>query len=351
MTSDDPGEAIHKARTAQGTETVIEYLNDETALDEQYQEMLDAAVDEIGESRVRQVLGADGEPWLTLYMGRAVDDPDVLEQKEAAEDLLFDVWEEGGIANYDMTTIPTRVSSVHRSRNNLELFKKCRSWAGRNNRSLRPGFEMDEEYVHFPPLFLVVRDSHDRLFLAAEERPDGAQIRGVFPHAHDGRVQSIRDCLIALRDGEEILPEHPPEEALNTHTDLGPHGAIKGHLYRYPARTVGAEWEPVGVEVATGNQSEDDRGRIDLLFAHRNQSRYLIAEVKSSAEQVDKAFGQAYRYKHRFTNDRYGITPDQIEMAIAAPQFYSAHESAADELNKATDRPRLGQSDHKTPID
>jgi hypothetical protein len=77
---------------------------------------------------------------------------------------------------------------------------------------------------------------------------------------------------------------------------------------------------------------DPDRGDVDLLFRHQDGSQHLLVEAKSTPTEVDKAFGQLLRYKYRFLDDRPGLAEEHVELAIAAPDFWPAHQDAAAEL-------------------
>ena len=87
-------------------------------------------------------------------------------------------------------------------------------------------------------------------------------------------------------------------------------------------------------EDPVGDKFAEDRGYIDLAFQHKSENRHLLVEVKPEKDLLDKAIGQIYRYKYKFLQESNlpHVTADDIELAIAAPEFHDTHVQAAEEL-------------------
>jgi hypothetical protein len=154
----------------------------------------------------------------------------------------------------------------------------------------------------------------------------------VFPCSDGRNHYTINDYLSAVESGEEWRCTDHVDSL--TYRDHGAHGAIKARIAQHPAETIGSEWQLFDDERGTGNFGANETGRIDLVFSHRSDRRFLLVEVKPSREVVDSAFGQLGRYKYQFLKDDVDIqlTADDIDLAIAAPEFAPSHERFADEI-------------------
>jgi hypothetical protein len=69
---------------------------------------------------------------------------------------------------------------------------------------------------------------------------------------------------------------------------------------------------------------------VDVVF--EGDDEYMLVEVKSGAKGVDKAFGQLLRYRYLLANDRINLGKEDIDLAVAAPDFYRSHEVVASDV-------------------
>lgn len=252
------------------------------------------------------------------------------ERKEEVVNRLETLEDEGMIEQYDVfEKEPKRVSTSYRNATTgyqkaaVERYDEFQRWATRHGFTLQPFFDerplspRTEDSVFFPDMYLVAR----------EER----KLQGVFPCSDGETEYSIGYYLSALEEGRDW--EHYDSAASLTTPDYGAHGAIKAHIKENLSSVAGEEWVEAEDEYAVESER---RGQIDLLCRHEDRRRYLLIEVKpkKDKDEIDKAFGQILRYKYQFIADRNipDLTPDEIELAIAAPEFYDFHHEAAKQV-------------------
>lgn len=204
----------------------------------------------------------------------------------------------------------------------VDKYDEFNRWATRNHLSIRPHFNQVDTLggmIRFPDLCLAAYE--------------GSNVRGVFPCSDETTVYSIEDYLDAMKAGEDWRDWKQANPSITP--DWGLHGDIKLNLIYNTNETVGEEWEFVVDEYSVQSGSyQEEWGRIDLVFQHTSQERYLLVEVKPDKDEVDTAFGQALRYRYQFLGDRTipDLGPSDIELGIAAPKFYESHQKAADEV-------------------
>lgn len=91
------------------------------------------------------------------------------------------------------------------------------------------------------------------------------------------------------------------------------------------------------------SQDFGEQGFIDLLFEDR-KARWLLVEVKSGPDELDKAIGQVLRHRHLFARQN-GLSKDTIRIAVCSP-FVPAHsrsicEESGIQWFEVTLRPRV----------
>lgn len=292
----------------------------------------------------------DPKLWIDLCIRQRIDMHKNLSNKsDDIEDNLKELSESDLISGFNVVKVPSSVriqknkklTSTDHEKGRENEFKTYQRWAQRNGLSLEPFFGKDgqlkHEVIEFPEIYLIVKDGSDRFFAAPAapypDRDDLATVRGVFPCSDSKRKYEIEDYLSAVKNGKHWR-HSISQESLST-PDHGRHGGIKSHLYQNPNKTVGSQWVKPQDEYRVGDIFSDDKGQIDLLFEHESESKFLIVEVKPEKSLLDKAIGQIYRYKYKFLQEANlpHITPDDIKLAIAAPEFHDTHVQAATELD------------------
>lgn len=275
------------------------------------------------------------KPNLKLFLRNTFrDEPDKTEEMQERRDSIVDRMEEleadGKIAEFEVfdKAWDRLISLEHRNNRGgfmklaLDRYDEFTRWATRNSLSLRPRFnEVDTlgGMIRFPDACLAAYE--------------GTNVRGVFPCSDEKTVYEIEDYLSALeadknwRDWKQANPAITPE--------FGAHGDIKLHLIYNTDDTVGEDWEFVVDEYAVqSGRYEEEHGRIDLVFKHTTNREFLLVEVKPDREKADAAFGQVLRYRYQFLGDQTlpGLDSGDVQLAIAAPEFYESHQKAADEI-------------------
>lgn len=71
------------------------------------------------------------------------------------------------------------------------------------------------------------------------------------------------------------------------------------------------------VEVYYGAETR----RVDIVIENENEA-YILVEVKSEPNEVDKAIGQVLEYRVLF-GETYGVSKRKISAGIACPSFHS----------------------------
>ena len=220
------------------------------------------------------------------------------------------------------------ISSGHRkaagghSKGALERYDEFSTWAAMSGFSIQPYFNEDETlegYVRFPDLCLAVYE--------------GFNVRSVFPCSDETTVYSIEDYLDSVEEGVDWKIWTQDHDSITP--DWGPHGDVKFPLIYDSSTYLGDEWEFVEDEYhVTSGEFIEEQGQIDIVFKHQTEERYLLVEVKPDRDLVDKAFGQALRYRYQFLSDRSNpaLGLDEVDLAIAAPGFHEYHEKAAEEV-------------------
>lgn len=317
---------LYHLRNHRGADQLIQALEEDTSPPSELNEI----VEQIGESCVRQLLGADGEPWLSFWT--TSQEENWSEKQSRLYEQIVELWEDGVIADFDYNRIPPRIETDPREgwEDYVEQHRQLRRWARFNDLEVR-GFRREDGYVEFPETFLTVRNVYHRLYTLPTEDQDPTGLLGVFP-CFDGRTQyTVESYLGSLSEGEGW--RNRIEQMGITTPDHGEHGSIKAELAQDPGRTVGEKWTLVEDEESVGYTSASGTGRADLLFEHDETDRYLIVEIKPRSGSVDKAFGQVGRYRHQFLADHadLDLSVEDVEIAIAAPEFRDAHEALADE--------------------
>lgn len=331
MSDTDPVERLYELMNRNGRQHVLDILRGDSE-DPNVTDELDTIVEKLDRDRVEQLLGADGLPWLTLWVTNQLSE--LSDEQRALMDLLDDLWNDGKIASFDTSRVPPRLrrEGPHTRPDHVERHRQFHRWAGRQGLKL-PGFNSNDDFVEFPDMFLTVRNvSHGKYSLQTEDR-DPTGLVAVFP-CFDGTTRyTVRSYLEALDEGQHWRTR--TRQMGITTPDYGDHGSIKARLAQSPADTVGESWRTADDEEYVGQTTVGGSGRVDLLFEHTEVERYLLVEVKSDPDRVDAAFGQVGRYRHQFLADS-GIPDlgvDDIELAIAAPEFYEPHRELADEWN------------------
>jgi hypothetical protein len=321
-------ETIFDHRTYNGIEELEARLDSDNPVDGHDDPLADA-IATVGVSRVRQLLGLDGELWYTVWTARTAD---VDDQVEVIRDRLDSLWTAGTIADYDVKSIPKRLDPDAARADQVQMYQELQACAARKDLTLDPFFRRDENGIILPDVFLVVRSVSHRLYSIPTEDRDTSGLNLVFPCSDGRHHYSIIDYLSAVKAGEEWRDsEHVT--ALSQR-DFGAHGAIKARIAQRPGEIIGTDWQFFGDERGTKNPGAEDAGRIDLVFSHRIDRRFLLVEVKPSRQEVDSAFGQLGRYKYQFIDDVGDpeLTADDVELAIAAPEFTPSHRRFADDV-------------------
>jgi len=161
---------------------------------------------------------------------------------------------------------------------------------------------------------------------------EGHRLRGFFPCSDGKHEYTVEHLLNSLKENEdwENWEDKPSELSYKDPSRI--HGAIKSEVNSRSEKHLGEEWQYSDDEYTVG--SRESGGKIDLVFKHESETRYNLVEVKPSkdTEKIDRVFGQLFRYKHAFVDDKVSVGLDDVEITIAAPDFHYSHEEAADEL-------------------
>jgi hypothetical protein len=167
------------------------------------------------------------------------------------------------------------------------------------------------------------------IFLTLNE--DG-QLKGFFPCSDGETGYSVEWILNCLEEGRDWEKWEDNPSTLSTKDPSRVHGAIKSHIKNNPEELLGEGWRYSEDEYVVGGFGGG--GQIDLIFKHESETRYNLVEVKPSkeTEKVDRAFGQLFRYRHSFVNDKISVGVGDVELTIAAPDFHDSHREAAEEL-------------------
>lgn len=255
---------------------------------------------------------------------------DIERERNSIERRLEELEKSGTISGFEIFTKAwdRMMSPEHRNNRGgsmkfaIDKYDEFSHWASKNGLSLRPHFNQVDTLdgmIRFPDLCLAAYD--------------GLNVRGVFPCSDENTVYTVDDYLTAIEQGEDWRDWKQGNQSLSP--DWGAHGDVKLHIVYNPDEIVGKEWEFVVDEYSVqSGQYEEERGRIDLVFKHTRKEKFLLIEVKPNRDEVDAAFGQALRYRYQFLGDRNvpGLGPEDVELAIAAPDFYESHRRAAQEI-------------------
>lgn len=278
----------------------------------------------------RQKAGEEG--FVELFVSRsALRNSDVAERRDQVVRRLVNLeFEEiiPGFQVWDKAWDP-HISQSHRTNRGgwmkgaFERYDRFSRAANRLGRTLYPAFQEDisfdspegksGSYTRFPDLFLAVQ--HDRVEYAY-----------VFPHYTTNRAYSIDDYLTALEDGTQW--NTPSSQSGLQFADRTDHGVLKAYILDNSTELFGPEWQFHQDEKAVRSPDESSTGYADLVFA--TDGKRLLVEVKTNREVVNEAFGQLRSYAIRYI-DSHDIDEDDLEMVIAAPQFYEYHYQMAEE--------------------
>jgi hypothetical protein len=165
------------------------------------------------------------------------------------------------------------------------------------------------------------------IFLLIES---GTGLSGFFPCSDGETEYSIEGVIERLEEGGDWEKWGENESTLSSGDPSKIHGAIKSYIKGNSEEELGGEWKYIKEEYPVGV----NEWSIDLIFKHRSDNKYNLVEAKPSkeAEKIDKAFGQLFRYRHSFLKNKVNVSLDDVELTIAAPDFYDAHQEAAEEL-------------------
>lgn len=333
MDKDEAIEVIYNRYHFSGERSIVKFLDGERS-EFQPDGELQQAVDVLGQDRVRQLLGLDGEMWMTVYTAKGPHKPE--DRLDKIIHHLEILWEDGRVAYYDTRSIPKIIEKdhFHFSDQLVESFRQFQRWAGTHGLHLKPHFRTKNggELLVFPDIFLVVRSQLGRLYCLSTSDRDTSGLQGVFPCADEKQDYDIEFYLWAVGSGVDWR-EYDSQTDLTT-PDFGTHGAIKARIKSQLPAIVGEEW----IDAEDEFPVESERlGWIDILCRHQNRRKYMIIEVKPTKrkDEIDKAFGQILRYKHQFINDSTtpNLDSDDVEMAIAAPDFFEFQQEAAKEID------------------
>ncbi len=329
MSNTDPVERLYGIVNRNGRQHVLDVLTGSVE-DTDVAEQLDTIVDEIGQDRTEQLLGVGDLPWVTLWVTNRSSD--LSDKRQELVNRLKDLWDDGKIASFSTNRVPPTVrrEGPHTRRDHVERHRQFRRWARQHGLTLS-AFDRTDDAVKFPGTFLTVRNVHYRTYSLPTEDRDPTGLVAVFP-CFDGTTRyTVRSYLEALDEGQHWR-SRTAQMGITT-PDYGDHGSIKARLAQSPTDTVGPNWTTVDDEEYVGYTTVGGSGRLDLLFKHVEEERYLLVEVKPDPDDVDTAFGQVGRYRHQFLADS-GIPSlgvDDVEVAIAAPEFREPHRELADE--------------------
>lgn len=303
---------LWSVRNSVGTEAVVDYLRgNDDALSDQQRHRVSEVRETLGTDRIEQILGTDYEPSVTVYhipTHPEADRTDVL-------NALHERWEAGEIALYrTQQVMPALERGIDEN-----LYHQCNQWVLGRSIELPPAFDFDSPEPTFPDVFAV----------ATVE----GTIRSVYPHSHESGYCALTAVTEFVSTGGHIDCQVRQSEGATRSADSGQHGHIKDVLHEELAGHLSNEWTDPIQEDPVGTREDAGQGAIDIRFRHQDEHRHLLVEVKTDPDRVDKAFGQLYRYKHRFLRDHPGVEQEDIELAIAAPEFWPAHEDSATELD------------------
>ena len=217
---------------------------------------------------------------------------------------------------------------THWKRRELERKRDSHAWIGKLERwESNSSFELPiKEDVH------PNGDRHlilPQIFLRVNE---GVNLKGFFPCSDGETEYSIDWFLDCLEEGRDWEKWEDNPSTLSTKDPSRVHGAIKSHIKNNPEELLGKGWRYSEDEYVVGGFGGG--GQIDLIFKHESETRYNLVEVKPSkeTEKVDRAFGQLFRYRHSFVNDKISVGIGDVELTVAAPDFHDSHREAAEEL-------------------
>jgi len=182
-----------------------------------------------------------------------------------------------------------------------------------------------KEEVHRGSTHLILPD----IFLQVKV---GRKLKGFFPCSDGEYEYTVEHFLKSLKENEDWENWDKNISGSPVRDSSPIHGAIKSNLLKKVSTRLGEEWE--SSEKEEEKYVGENEWRADLIFKHESETRYNLVEVKPSKgpEEIDKAFGQLFRYRHSFVNDKINVSLDDIELTIAAPDFYDSHKEAAEEL-------------------
>lgn len=326
---------FYKCQKFSGRDEIINILDKSESVNRPTQEQIEIKemIEKLGESRVRQLLGLGGEPWLTLWVSNDYDMSNSRKQEIIQQ--IFSLWKDGKIADFDIQQCPSKIGEdwdgVEMKK---EAFKQYNIWGIKQGYTLEPHFrrksQQNTTQLIFPDLFLVVRSVRDRHYLLPTEDQDTSGLKAVFPCADDYQSYRIEDYLSAIEEGIDWRVRSQTDSP--TTPDFGPHGAIKSYIFQNPAETVGEKWVKPEDEKFVRDIGGKE-GQVDIIFKHRSKKEYLLVEIKPAKEKVDSAFGQIGRYRYQFISERSlpNLSSKDVHLSIAAPDFYPSHEKIAND--------------------
>lgn len=316
-----------------GPDKIIKILENSESVNQTSEEQseIKEMIEKVGESRVRQLLGLGGEPWLTLWVSNDYDES--TSRKQKILNRILALWNDGKIADFDIQQCPGEIGEDWTgSEMEKEAFEQYNIWGIKQDYTLEPHFrrksKQNTTQLTFPDLFLVVRSVRDRNYLIPTEDQDTSGLKAVFPCADDHQSYQIEDYLSAIEQGTDWKVRSPTDAP--TTPDFGAHGAIKSYIFQNPAETVGKKWvRPEDEKLVRDTDGKE--GQVDIIFKHRSKNEYLLVEVKPEKEKVDSAFGQIGRYRYQFLSERNlpHLSSKDVHLSIAAPDFHPAHEKIA----------------------
>ena len=278
----------------------------------------------------RQKRGEAG--YIELFVSRcALQDSAVAERRDQVVRRLVNLDFERVIPGYQVwnKAWDSYISQSHRTNQGgwmkgaFERYDRFDRAADRLGRTLYPAFQEDISfdspegtsgpYTRFPDLFLAVQ--HNR-----------SEYSYVFPHYSTNRAYSIDDYLTSLEEGTR-WDDPSPQSELRV-VDRTDHGVLKAYILDNSANLFGSEWQFHQDEKAVCSPDESSTGYADLVFS--NGAKRLLVEVKTDRDMVNEAFGQLRSYSIRYV-DSHEISEDDLEMVVAAPQFYEYHSQMAEE--------------------
>jgi len=177
-------------------------------------------------------------------------------------------------------------------------------------------FRLEKGKAYYPREFMLVYKDLTpvAVYPSFQMLPDGSM-----------KVVGIRDFFRIVRQYGLVTP---PTGFTRIPIDL--HDAIKIYVADNLEEIFGEGWSLIDIEFPVVG------GRIDILARNENTKDFMVIEIKTSISELDKAFGQVWRYAIALSNFHgIGLSIKDLKRAVIIPRSCIKQQTSDHPVNYA----------------